>query len=78
MTGQGDPSSWTESTGTTDPLCQCKKGGSFYTRFQPSRKGWSCLGDLKEKGRNMKKCQILALSKICLFMPRLIISLFQA
>jgi len=53
-----------------------KKGGSFYTRFQPSRKGWSCLGDLKEKGRNMKRCQILALSKICLFMPRLIISLF--
>jgi hypothetical protein len=33
MTGQGDPSSWTESTGTTDPLCQCKKGGKFLYPF---------------------------------------------
>jgi len=22
-TGQGDPSSWTELTGTTEPLCPC-------------------------------------------------------
>ena len=30
MTGQGDPSSWTESTGTTDPLCPCKKRGEAF------------------------------------------------
>ena len=28
-----------------------KKGGCFYTHFQPSRKSWSCLGALKEKGK---------------------------